>query len=210
MHIINQYIFGPPIPTEGLVAYYPFNGNANDESGNGNNGIVNLATLATGRKGDANHAYQFTKGVDSKIDVSSIGHLPSLSISVWVKQISGDNMGIVWKGNPSTIGDYSIGQSAPNYRNHLNGVFQVQTPSITFTDWNHIVSIWDSVSGFCKIYANGVFSEQKVMTSIDNLYSTILIGQYYNSSFSFNGYIDDIRFYNRGLNQKEVNQLYEE
>ena len=44
-------------PTEGLVAYYPFNGNANDESGNNLNGIVYGATLTTNRKGVPNSAY---------------------------------------------------------------------------------------------------------------------------------------------------------
>jgi hypothetical protein len=38
-----------PIPIDGLVAWYPFNGNANDESGNGNNGTVNGATLSSDR-----------------------------------------------------------------------------------------------------------------------------------------------------------------
>ena len=47
------------IPTNGLVAYYPFNGNANDASGNGNNGIVNGATLTTDRLGNMNSAYTF-------------------------------------------------------------------------------------------------------------------------------------------------------
>ena len=37
------------IPTDGLVAWYPFNGNANDESGNGNDGTVNGAILSTDR-----------------------------------------------------------------------------------------------------------------------------------------------------------------
>jgi hypothetical protein len=43
----------------GLVACYPFNTYANDESGNGNNGIVNGATLTTDRFGKANSAYNF-------------------------------------------------------------------------------------------------------------------------------------------------------
>ena len=43
----------------GLVAHYPFNGNANDESGNGNDGTVNGATLTTDRFGNANKAYSF-------------------------------------------------------------------------------------------------------------------------------------------------------
>ena len=32
------------VPTEGLVAWYPFNGNANDASGNGHDGIINGVT----------------------------------------------------------------------------------------------------------------------------------------------------------------------
>ena len=41
----------------GLVAYYPFNGNADDESGTGNNGIVNGATLTNDRNGNSNKTY---------------------------------------------------------------------------------------------------------------------------------------------------------
>ena len=48
-------------PSQGLVAYYPFNGNANDESGNGNNGVVHGATLTTDRFGNANAAYDFVE-----------------------------------------------------------------------------------------------------------------------------------------------------
>ena len=47
------------VPTSGLVGYWPFNGNANDESGNGNNGTVNGATLTTDRFGNAGKAYGF-------------------------------------------------------------------------------------------------------------------------------------------------------
>ena len=42
------------VPSEGLVAYYPFNGNANDASGNGNNGTVSGATLTANKDGDVN------------------------------------------------------------------------------------------------------------------------------------------------------------
>ena len=45
----------------GLIAYYPFNGNANDESGNGNHGIVYGATLAADRNGNADSAIALTE-----------------------------------------------------------------------------------------------------------------------------------------------------
>ena len=55
--------FGQGVPsyvsTNGLVGWWPFNGNANDESGNGNNGTVNGAILATDRFGNANSAFGF-------------------------------------------------------------------------------------------------------------------------------------------------------
>jgi hypothetical protein len=52
------------IPASGSVGYWPFNGNANDESGSGNNGTVNGgALLVTDRNGNVNAAYQFD-GID--------------------------------------------------------------------------------------------------------------------------------------------------
>jgi seryl-tRNA synthetase len=54
----------PPIDlTTGLVAYYPFSGNAGDSSGNGNHGTVNGATLATDRFGKVNSAYSFASSI---------------------------------------------------------------------------------------------------------------------------------------------------
>ena len=47
------------VPTNGLVGWWPFTGNANDLSGNGNNGTVNGATLTTDRFGSPNCAYLF-------------------------------------------------------------------------------------------------------------------------------------------------------
>ena len=47
------------VPTNGLAGYWPFTGNANDVSGNGNNGTNNGATLTTDRFGNANSAYSF-------------------------------------------------------------------------------------------------------------------------------------------------------
>ena len=57
------------VPTQGLVGYWPFSGNANDLSGNNNNGTVNGATLTTDRFGNANSAYSFN-GINQKITVA--------------------------------------------------------------------------------------------------------------------------------------------
>ena len=69
---------------DGLVAYYPFNGNANDESGNGNDGEVMGATLAVDRFGTANSAYNFDG--DKDVISSNINQeLEEKTFSAWVK-----------------------------------------------------------------------------------------------------------------------------
>ena len=75
------------VPTNGLVGWWPFNGNANDESGNGNNGTVNGATLTADRNGKANSAYSFD-GVNDFIEVAqnqTLNNVSSFSISIWYK-----------------------------------------------------------------------------------------------------------------------------
>ena len=74
------------VPSNGLIGWWPFNGNANDESGNGNNGSVNGATLSIDRFGNANRAYSFD-GITNEIIVphnNALNLLP-ISISVWFK-----------------------------------------------------------------------------------------------------------------------------
>jgi hypothetical protein len=75
------------VPANGLVGWWPFNGNANDESGNGNNGTVNGATLTTDRFGNANSAYDFD-GVSNYIDCGPLNAIPStvqdITQNAWV------------------------------------------------------------------------------------------------------------------------------
>src|SRR5215203_3476019 len=73
--------------SRGLVAYYPFNGNANDASGNGNNPIFNNAALTADRLGNANNAYSFN-GIDNYIRIpnsSSLNPSSAISLCAWVK-----------------------------------------------------------------------------------------------------------------------------
>ena len=69
------------IPKDGLVGWWPFNGNANDESGNGNNGTVNGATLTSDRNGIANSAYSFVP--KSNILINQNLYNTKFSLSFW-------------------------------------------------------------------------------------------------------------------------------
>ena len=70
------------------VACYPFEGNANDISGNNYNGTVIGATLTTGHKGHANSAYYFNKSASTRIELpnlSTFDNAGEISISIWAK-----------------------------------------------------------------------------------------------------------------------------
>ena len=69
------------VPTNGLVGWWPFNGNANDGSGNGNNGTVNGATLTADRFGNSSEAFSFD-GVDDRVEVNNSNSLNPISISI--------------------------------------------------------------------------------------------------------------------------------
>ena len=88
---------------DGLVAYYPFNGNANDMSGSGYNGTVNGATLTTDRFGNPNSAYSFN-GTGAYISTTFYGILGSnpRTISFWAKTSSPNYMDPLSYGLNST------------------------------------------------------------------------------------------------------------
>jgi hypothetical protein len=85
--------------SDGLVAYYPFNGNANDESGNGNNGTVNGATLTMDRFGNPNSAYNFD-GMNNFIEISSLSNMQykPITYSVWINVSSYMTDVTTWQG----------------------------------------------------------------------------------------------------------------
>ena len=76
------------VPTDGLVAYYSFSGNANDESGNGHNGIVNGATLTTDRFGNLDSAYNFFLENDYiSLDENLVfTDADGFTVSIWMKK----------------------------------------------------------------------------------------------------------------------------
>ena len=73
------------IPTNGLIAWYPLNNNANDSSGNGYNGTVNATTPAADRFGNQGKAFTFN-GVNSSITtgISLLNNLTGLTATGWI------------------------------------------------------------------------------------------------------------------------------
>ena len=122
--------------TNGLVAYYPFNGNANDAGGNGNNGFVVGATLCPDRFGNTNSAYSF-HGVSQYIVFSSppLIQTDNLSLSAWINPASINQNGTavcLGADNAVSYGDgFSFGMgnnfvSGNHYSGFLGGVTFVE------------------------------------------------------------------------------------
>ncbi len=207
------------VPTNGLVGWWPFNGNANDESGNGNHGTVNGATLAADRFGNTGKAYSF----DGSGDYLNIAY--SSTISPIIGTVSG------WLKTYSSIPQQSLifGQSHGRPQLFVNngkvyigwGATQgfANCASITSVDngqWVHVLGIF-STNSF-SIYVNGVLESSNSTNLIQNscnaplqiggfLVSTSCGTNGSNGQF-FNGLLDDIAIYNRALSLAEVQQLY--
>ena len=201
------------VPTNGLVGYWPFNGNANDESGNGNNGTVNGATLTTDRNGVANNAYEFNSSSNNSISIGSVNLLNDFTINAWYKLNSiGGWQNIISKYGAN--GGYAlIFDNLGALYAHTN---QGTAPGDACSS-NYIenTNIWHMATlrlsqGVLKFFIDGI--EQGSCTSMNNSSPdssiTYFGRQSAGTSENLNGKLDDIGIWNRALTQAEVTALY--
>ena len=222
--ITNLYTASTPPPcnplasnlTNGLVGYWPFCGNANDESGNGNNGSVNGSTLTIDRFGNNNNAYDFNG--TSYIDFNAIPFNQDFSISLW---FNADTLYQLPCGQHEILGTFTNTQPFPNGQvigiNELGGVSVgngiIGTPYnnyYTTNNWYNAVYTYSASTQTINLYVNNIFESSRTSFSMMN-YGTILrAGGRPNSGFfcGFVGKIDDIAIWNRALTQNEITQLY--
>ena len=121
----------PPVLQNGLVAYYPFCGNANDESGHGNNGTVFGATITTDRFGLPNRAYSFIQGNHIK---GSATNFPTgeRTISLW---FYATNIGVANPG-PTPIG-YGGGICGTSWFETIDNFFTPMSQQNTYQVQGH-------------------------------------------------------------------------
>ncbi len=210
------------VPTNGLVGWWPFNGNANDESGNGNHGTVNGATLAADRFGNPGKAYSFD-GVNDWI-TSNPSNLPinnqSRSISSWFNTSSGiistsqyPNIQtiIAWgtsAGGYVIFNQHVISPSGKGYFESGSGTNPLFTDSIVNNgQWHNFITTYEQ-DGRVRIYIDGRYVDSSSNVILTTQNSIIGIGNSPWANIPFRGLIDDIAIYNRALTAAEVQQLY--
>ena len=218
------------VPQNGLVGWWPFNGNANDESGNVNNGTVNGATLTNDRFNINNSAYTFN-GNGNFIEIlnSNVLNPTEITISAWYNVSQNyvfGNLTILSKQNHinSTSYSYGLGIDSLTQKKSIaystigcsnqtgfggDGFKVVSTTEIN--TW-YLISTTINNNGLSKIYINGIEigSYQGLPFSpCNNSLSDLRIGHWWNGDNQwFNGKIDDIGIWNRALNQQEITSLY--
>lgn len=215
----------------GLVAYYPFNGNVNDESGNGYDGTVFGSEITTDKFGNQNSAHLFdgindyistSSNVENNFDISD-----NISIAAWVRldnandllqaavskaELAGYEIGYYGNTNKKYFINFYIGGA---YRTCLSQNIAVES------QWVHLVGIYEHTlgsSGIVKFYVNGALEDENnigVDVGIANSNVPLVIGANPNNSNPainkfWDGALDDVRIYNRVLDENEITSIYNE
>lgn len=212
------------IPTQGLVAWYPFNGSANDSSGNGHNGTVTGTSLTSDRFDRSNSAYSFNGTSSNYISMPhstdfNYSGVDTIAFSFWVKLDSSQiGAGIICKASVGGVSNYCIIRSTIdslcysniNHNNTPSWDYVKTTSKLLPNQWYHIFVSYNQKS--CSLYINGVYNNTKTFTTNPIINSSPLyIGNDTDGGQDcIKGIIDDIRVYRRLLSQSEINLLYHE
>ena len=203
------------VPANGLVGWWPFNGNANDESGNGNNGTANGAILTSDRFGNNNKAYRLD-GVNDHIEVPDNNSLDingNITLSVWINPESIGDYRIIDKVTVNFGGAYGIDFSGITANTidrlrYLNGGEQSLPFGLDTNQNFHIVVTYDQIN--FKYYINGQLNNSIPKTGLANNNNNPLrfgANSLLNDNW-FHGKLDDIGIWNRALTQQEISDLY--
>jgi hypothetical protein len=149
------------VPSNGLIGYWPFNGNANDQTPNSNNGTVNGATLSTDRFGNNNSAYNFVSANNNYIIINNtVGNFVTsdFTISVWYLSTNQNSSHLLNKrfdqdfGNWWEITKYLFGINENNDNSNYGFINNTQSQS-DYT-WYNIIVTRSGTS--LKYYIDGV------------------------------------------------------
>ena len=199
----------------GLIAHYPFNGNADDVSGNNFDGVTHNVTPTQDHLGNPMGALRFN-GVNSYVEIpyEAINCLSQGSVAFWFKINTGNRQhSIIDKTETYVINDFQVIVHSNNrIRVNINVSYGQQKRLYSKTQiqpnrWYHSVITWDG--NYWKIFIDGDLDTIAVRHDVVPCSQRrIYIGKVENNTSFMDGTIDDIRIYNRALTLDEVRELY--
>jgi hypothetical protein len=210
----------------GLVAYYPFSGNANDASGHGHHGTVQDALLTTDLFGKTNRAFAFD-GTNSAIELptTAFGAYQAYTLSLWFNASRMPDY-----TNPEREAAMLLSRGRGNFELHLgtppfadngirflprqiNGIGYIRdarTAAFQTNVWNHVVAVYDDTTQTSRIFLNGQELSITPLSGPDVPDDSLppRLGKRYDGTVPFQGRLDNVRIYDRALSAAEVARLY--
>ena len=196
-----------------MVAYYPFDGNAQDASGNGNHGqITGTTTYVEGKFGDA---IALNGGDYVEMEASDSLHsdlfkADPFTLAVWIYPQTGVGYQHVWRSLPIEAGHNTLfifeDTGIISWRGVVGGVWSwgdlCETgPGVFETDtWVH-VAVTNDGDKF-RIYADGVLVAETDFQETDGGNTTYRIGDLSNPLI-----IDDYAIFSKALSEEEINLI---
>ncbi|KPA16061.1 protein containing Peptidase M23, partial [Candidatus Magnetomorum sp. HK-1] len=204
---------------EGLIAYYPFNGNANDESGSENNGTVYGSTVTNDRFGNNKSAYYFD-GKDDYIHLAPIDNIAinNGTLALWFQLSNAFNKGDdtinLFSKDISTIDvdsmeltfEQNTGKLYFDYGESSEGVGIKSDKDSWDIRWYFAVITWGDDG--IQMFIDGTKQSETIMVKSPVGAYTTHIGTHQATQWFFKGIIDDIYIYNKVLSESEILQLY--
>lgn len=192
-----------------LVAYYPFNGNADDSSGGGHHGVVYGAVLAADRFGNANAAYSFD-GSTSYIEIPGTdgwNFTTGFTLVAWANfSVNNLDAGILAKHNAGFFNGYLLNVFNNHFCFYVNSDPRITAPYTSMDgSWHMIMGVYDGTTAY--LYVDGVLMGSLTESLTNTNAANIMIGKV-SGGYFFNGKADDIRIYNRPLSPADVDSLY--
>lgn len=214
-------------PTDSLLLYLPFDGNTDDASGNNNNGTVHNAVLDTNRYGEPNKSYRFN-GLDSYIEIPASPSMNKIqtsdvvSISAWINinawHSSGNVFSIFERYNSTTdagwlyeanwVGGGIIWLAdESNATNYAGCNF-----TWNFHQWYFVCLTYNQAGDTAHFYVDGVHvcaTPYAAPINVIDTTTSFVIGRSLAGPDEYSdGWIDDVRVYNRVLTESEVGSIF--
>lgn len=207
--------------SKGLVAFYPFNTNANDESGYARNGnLVGASEFTPDRKGNKNASLGLQESGVMTVSPTPFSVNGNYTISIW---IYGDPSGTqsvqqILATAPDSQGGIILRYHTPEFTfegwGYSSGWYGQDSPSPSWggvvngaalfrSQWNHVLIT--KTGKQTAFYINGIQRSRISPTPVTVDSGTIYFGEY---QYSFEGSLDDIRIYDRGVSASQAAQLY--
>ena len=207
------------VPSNGLVGWWSFTGNTNDESGNNNNGTVNGATLTNDRFGNVGQAYEFdgiNDNIESMNPLSNLATDFTISCYVSINSWQGGefvHVGIDQNSYPRDGFGYGYGASqavfpGQNYLALVSDIdwYQSGYQFINLSTWYHAIVV--RINNTLDYFVDGSFVGSDTISSIIPPSNSLFFGSGAPLTNNFNGKLDDIGIWSRALTQCEIQALY--